>query len=178
MTFLGQAAITAPIRTTARALLAVAGLLAMVWLGWVEVDGLTVFEATLVEGRAEAVLCVLAGFLIAAHVVQWFGDFLSYRAWNVVGAEPDNQTVIGERRHRKFLPASFNRAERLAERLAADKVTEFTLKEDIEKCKSDLRKLTGPITEFKIYAFCYVWVWHGALPVLLALAAIFWPLHG
>ena len=95
MTFLGQAAITAPTRTTARALLVTAALLGMVRLGWVEVDGLTVFEATLAEGRAEAVLCGLAGFLIAAHLLQWLGDLLSYQAWNIPGAEPRQRDFDG-----------------------------------------------------------------------------------
>lgn len=178
MTFLGQAAITAPTRTTARALLVTAALLGMVRLGWVAVDGLTVFEATLAEGRAEAVLRWLVGFLIAAHAVQWVGDFLSYRAWNVLGAERARGRDIARRKYQSRLSAAVEDALHLVD--APTSGSEISVWSDDRRAhvREDLRTLSGSMARFSLYALFYVWLWYGALPVLAACAAIAWSLHG
>ena len=158
-----------------------AALLAMIRTGWVEVDGLTVFEATLAEGRAEAALCVLAVFLIAAHGVQWWGDFLSYRAWNVVGAQPSpTRTVAGLGRNveNDKLNAVIKDVRRLMDVPPEGSPASMMGDDACHRLSQKLEELNQPIDRFRLYAFFYVWIWHGALPVLAAVIAIAWSLHG
>ena len=171
MTFLGQSAITAPTRTTARALLVTAALLAMIRLGWVTVDDLTVFEATLTESRAEATLRWLAAFLVLAHGVQWLGDFLGYRA---------DPSLFGVEHHAAHLDQylGIQRSNPFSRPRSAPNPPTATAACPAASGLAVTR--LPPVLRFwtAFYAAFYVWVWYLALPILAALGALLWSLHG
>jgi hypothetical protein len=174
MKFLGDEAISAPTRTSARSVLLTAAILVMVQVDWVDLEELKVFEVRIAEGRAIAALQAFTAFLMAAHVVQWWGDYLSYRNWNTIGSEIQQMASWGGRPDRTKLDAVLRELVEMLQAAPENSSIMKMSKEERDAVRTDLQVMARSVDVFGTYAWFYIWIWYGTLPILAGTLAIVW----
>ena len=178
MRLLGEQAISSPTRASGRSVLLISAILIMIQLDWANLDNLTVFEVGIAEGKAEEALRWFAYFLIFAHLVQWFGDYVSYRNWNVFGAEAALMRDIGGRKEQNKLTAILEDLHNFSEAHSKGEKPVNSSSEQWGYLVDDLKRLNRSVNQFNSYALFYVWIWHLGLPISVGAVAIYWSYYG
>lgn len=82
LNFQGQQLVSRATYTSGRALTASALVVIVVHLFEIDVSGLNVLGVNLTPQDNSGAMIVVIGFLALAHIVQWTGEYLSFKAWN------------------------------------------------------------------------------------------------
>lgn len=165
MNFQGKEAISRPTRATGRTVLFLALLLGLAGLGWIEVTQNPLFGLKIVSDKFDPLLKLLCLLASIAHVVQWYGDFVSYRGWNVTGGL-SGASRWGEASKTKLYDA-IEEASKLTD--AGQEYQELHSK--VDSLSSQLDELHWNMGNFSSFAKFYVYFWHLALPLSTVLVA-------
>ena len=164
MHFMGQEAISRPTRGTGRILVSLSF---VIWFAKFydvsfqefEFNGVTLPAA---EDGYVFVQRLVMGVLIASHVMNWWGDHVSYTGWNI--------------RDKVTAGAGFGSATRLVSRLdsvlrtvkekAGDQSEENIALEMLKEIRSEVIRLNS-------FAGLYIWSWL-FVPVVCSFVALLW----
>lgn len=166
MNFHGQEAISGPTRATGRTVLFFALLLGLAGLGWIDVADTSLLGLKIEPDKFVPLLQLLCVLSVLAHVVQWYGDYVSYRGWNVTGKMPGAG--------RWDAPAETKLRD------LTDKITVLpegdldiiSVKERLDEIENEINILGWNMNSFDCFAKFYVYVWHLVLPLTAAGVAI------
>ncbi|WP_282129359.1 hypothetical protein [Roseobacter litoralis] len=164
MIFHGQQAISPPTRATGRTVLFFALLLGLARVGWIDVADTSLLGLKVEPEKFVPLLQLLGVLAVVAHVVQWYGDFVSYRGWNVSGKQPAD----------RFWNSHETKLEAIS-KLASDSETGGVEKQKLLKQNDqiirEIAELRWSINSFGNFAKFYVFGWHLALPVAATVIA-------
>jgi hypothetical protein len=150
----------------------------MIQMEWANLDSLTVFDVGIADGKAEEALSWFACFLIFAHLVQWFGDYVSYRNWNIFGGEAAIMRDFDGRKEQSKLTAILEDLHQFSLAHSKGERPVDSTNEEWGYLVSDLKRLNSSVTQFNAYAVFYVWIWHLGLPISIGFLAIYWSYCG
>lgn len=165
MHFMSQDAISRSTRVTARALMALALVIFFVKYYSVSIEGhLTVYGVTLTSDvNYRFALWTFASLLFLGHVSNWYGDYVSYKGWNI--------------REKVTSKAGFGSDTALVTRLDSvlqivqEKVANGSEKhiaiQRLEEIKTEVIKLNS-------YAGWYVYGWNLVAPMVCCFGSLFW----
>ena len=165
MIFHGEQAISRSTRATGRTVLILAASQLFTQWGWIDVSRASVVGLVFTPDGFPKVLGILLVLAMIAHVVQWFGDYQSFRGWNFAGKQ------LGAPRW----GANLQRLEGLIADLKSlsekDKLDERATKE-LSNIVAEAEVLNTSLHSFEGYARFYVVGWHLILPLFVALLAL------
>ncbi|WP_155326411.1 hypothetical protein [Alkalilacustris brevis] len=139
-------------------------------MGWINLDEFAAFGVTIQGERVESVVSAVLLFLVVSHVIQWRGDYLSYRGWNVIGRQPASMRSIEGTKEQTKLDAIAEDSREVAEK---DAVT----KAGLVQMQSYLDRMRREMTAFASFAWFYVWIWYLAFPLVAAVGVLVWWLY-
>ncbi|WP_300016929.1 hypothetical protein [uncultured Roseobacter sp.] len=158
MNFQGKGAISRPTRATGRTTLFLSLLLGLAGVGWIDVADNSLIGLKVIHAKFIPLLQLLCA-IAAAHLVQWYSDYVSYRGWNVTGKLPGGS---------RWGAPNETRLQDIVDGIAVLPDG----KEDLQRISSDLEKLTKDVDQirwnmrsFDFFARFYVFGWHLLLPL-------------
>ncbi len=159
MNFHGSEAISRSTRVTGRTVLLMSFLLVLATKGWISLAENTLLGIKLQEDIFMPLLAALCVASIISHAVQWYGDYLSYKGWNIEGKLPGMP---------RSSASSKNRLHDLGDtiaRLASMDADGATMSKEFEQLSKQVQDLDKSMIHFGLYAKFYVFGWHLGLPV-------------
>ena len=166
MHFMGQQAISRATRATRRLLISLSFVVWFIRFYDVSIDNLEFYNIKLPTGN-NSYYCLQQFFLIYSllnHFGSWFGDYISYKSWNVV---PRLTSTAGFGSDRDFTTKLDSVIKVVEEKIGTSSEHEIML--------NRFRDIKKEIVNLNSYAGLYIWVWHLFVPIIVCLTALLWP---
>lgn len=160
MNFHGNNAISPATRTTGRTLLLLSTTLIFALMGWIDTAETSIVGLKIESDAFIPILQFLVVAALVSHLVQWNSDRVAFKGWNLDGAKPGAPRWGASSKSRLY-----DVIEKLNDLDPKDS-------EQLVKLEEELRKFNNSFASFERYAFFYVWVWYGAMPALVGIAAV------
>lgn len=158
MNFHGQEAISSPTRATGRTVLFFALLLGLAGLGWIDVADTSLLGLKVQPDKFIPMLQLICILSLIAHLVQWYGDHVSYQGWNVTGKLSGIGRIEG---------ASRTKLDDLSDPALGPGSLEAESEWDsrkLDRWASRIEEMCWNMKSFDYFAKFYVYRWHLALP--------------
>ncbi|WP_299947963.1 hypothetical protein [uncultured Ruegeria sp.] len=151
-------------RSSMRVLLSLGVAILLVHYLEIDISEVTVLGIRLELNQTEGVIKSVLFIVLVSHVVQWFGDFLSLRNWNVALKSTEVQILFGGRTtlvsKLEMYLKDWENLKSIADEGKAD-----VFEKQIELLSSETRKLRRFVLGDTIYAWFYVVLWSLVLPL-------------
>ncbi len=164
MHFMGQQAISRPTRGTSRILLSLSFAIFFIKFYGVQLENLNFYGVRLppdLEYLTAQVVIML--FILTSHVVNWFGDHISYQGWNI---EAKVTTAAGFGSDTALVTRLDSVIRIVKEKIGNEQEHNIIL-ERLDEIRCSVLKVNS-------YAWWYIYFWHLFVPIVASITAVFW----
>lgn len=160
MNFHGNNAISPATRTTGRTLLLLSTTLLFSTMGWIDTAETSVVGLKIESNAFIPILQFLVVAALVSHLVQWNGDRVALKGWNVEGAQLGVSRIQASSK-----PKLYDLIRKMED-------GDWENAKQLEEIKRELKQFNRGFSSLKGYALFYVWVWHGVVPLLAGLGTV------
>ncbi|WP_039017126.1 hypothetical protein [Halocynthiibacter namhaensis] len=176
MNFLGKDAISRATRVSSRTVLIVSVTLLAFSMEWVTIPEGKIFGVQFSDGYLIWALRCIVVYNLFSHLVHWYGDFVSYKGWNITGRKPQAMARLGPANTYNFIQSFMLDVARAQVNALEndDRAEKLDFTDDL---KEQFLALNNALYRFASFATLYVWGWFLLLPVgcgILSLIASFY----
>lgn len=164
MHFMGQSAISRPTRATGRLLVSVSLGIIFVKLYDIPIENINFYEITLPkDAELFYIEIIVVCFILASHLINWYGDLVSYRGWNI----SDKITSTAGFGTDTGLISRLESILRIVKEKVGNESENHIVVNRLEEMRSDAVRINS-------IAWWYIYIWHLAVPVVVCAFALAW----
>ena len=168
MHFMGQQAISRPTRGSGRNLVSLSFVVWFVKFYGTSVKNLSISGVELVDPSQDydLVQWVVMLLLLAHHVVNWYGDVVSYKGWNIISDKVTSAAGFGSD---TGLVSRLDSVLKIVKEKIGNESEQGIIPVRLDEIKNGVVRLNS-------FAFWYIVIWLG-IPVVCCFVALFWDLR-